>query len=45
MSVVGATKAVSIHYNSLYIWINEYEEYERVHSLVMELCPIHVDVK
>ncbi len=27
MSVADATKALSIHYNSLYHWISEYEEY------------------
>ena len=27
MSVADAAKALSIHYNSLYRWISEYEEY------------------
>lgn len=27
MSVSDAAKALSIHYNSLYRWISEYEEY------------------
>lgn len=27
MPVAEAAKALSIHYNSLYRWINEYEEY------------------
>ncbi|MBU5331144.1 hypothetical protein KQI61_02970 [Anaerocolumna aminovalerica] len=27
MLVAEAEKALSIHYNSLYRWINEYEEY------------------
>jgi transposase len=27
MSVADAAKALSIHYNSLYCWISEYEEY------------------
>jgi len=27
MPVADATKALSIHYNSLYRWISEYEEY------------------
>jgi transposase len=27
MSVSDASKALGIHYNSLYIWISEYEKY------------------
>ncbi len=27
MPVAEATKALNIHYNSLYRWISEYEEY------------------
>ena len=47
MSVAEAGKALNIHYNSLYRWINEYEEYGESafpgHGTVLYSC--HYEIK
>jgi transposase len=42
MPVADAAEALSIHYNSLYRWVSEYEEY--IHKICLTLCLLNLDI-